>query len=445
MTMPPHNKQKEEQRPVDDEAAERSHGSSANDLQRSLLPLPTSKENKQISEIISTERNYDKWANFIFPHTKTTDLAEIRKHVWDVTLPNGVEATASILITPAKNGKCYTTRSYDVYLALIAFWRDMGMPDTPMNLTLSQIAKKLGMGTGGKDLQIILDELHTLYFTNVSWVLSFQHLSEKNTTTKNQRVLETFNYSTREERGGVLGHGGVTVQFHRTIMENIRNNITTPVNFAARKAIRSSVAKTLYGRMDSILATTPRIERRLDNIVKEFNLTPSRYKHKSQRKILGDLLVRNLHLAELSNLNIMQVEMVETADQSDYKLIFTTSDPSLKKIPKPATKKSAPHLPVVNTDKNVVENLVYHMKELLHVTDPKDDGLYYTLARHYDEVIIWRAIGEFKEMLQSNPKIGKRAAYFTSLVHLTAHRLGREWIKPCGRSCKFRPENLLPL
>ena len=200
--MPPHNQQQKEQLPVDDdEVVERSHGSSVNDLQRSLLPLPTSKENKQISEIISTERNYDKWANFIFPHTKTTDLAEIRKHVWDVTLPSGIEATASILITPAKNGRCYTTRSYDVYLALIAFWRDMGMPDTPMNLTLSQIAKKLGTGTGGKDLQIILDELQTLYFTNVSWVLSFQHLSEKNTTTKNQRVLETFNYSTREEIG----------------------------------------------------------------------------------------------------------------------------------------------------------------------------------------------------------------------------------------------------
>ena len=280
---------------------ERPSKGSVEELQLSLLP---SGESKELSEIISTERNYDRWANFIFPHTKSPDLKEIRKKEWRLELPNGKEGTASILITPAKDGRCYTARTYDVYLALVWFWRELGMPNEPFKLNLSQIARKLEMPTSGKNLKAILNELEVLYFTNVSWVLSFQDITQRFMTTKNQRVLETFNYATLEERGGLSGQSGVTVQFNENIRNNIRNNITTPVNFTARKAIRSSVAKILYGRIDSILASHTRLERRIENLVGELNLTAHRYQHKSQRKVLGEMLIRNLNGLELSNKNI---------------------------------------------------------------------------------------------------------------------------------------------
>jgi hypothetical protein len=73
------------------EAPKHESGSVAG-LQLSLLP---SGEDRVISDIVSTERNYDRWANFIFPHTKSPDLKEIRKKEWDLELPNGKNALAS--------------------------------------------------------------------------------------------------------------------------------------------------------------------------------------------------------------------------------------------------------------------------------------------------------------------------------------------------------------
>ena len=417
---------------------ERPGKGSVEELQLSLLP---SGESKELSEIISTERNYDRWANFIFPHTKSPDLKEIRKKEWRLELPNGKEGTASILITPAKDGRCYTARTYDVYLALVWFWRELGMPNEPFKLNLSQIARKLEMPTSGKNLKAILNELEVLYFTNVSWVLSFQDITQRFMTTKNQRVLETFNYATLEERGGLSGQSGVTVQFNENIRNNIRNNITTPVNFTARKAIRSSVAKILYGRIDSILASHTRLERRIENLVGELNLTAHRYQHKSQRKVLGEMLIRNLNGLELSNKNILTVELSETVDGQDFKLIFKSIPfEDRKKGSKGVAKQADQSVKIINTDPVLIENIVADMTALTG-SNKANLGLYYSIAKHYSENLIHRAIGEFKELMSLNPKISNKSAYFTTVVHVIAHKMGEEWIKPCGSDCRYRPEN----
>jgi hypothetical protein len=324
-----------------------------------------------------------------------------------------------------------------VYLALVWFWREFGMPDEPFNLTLSQIARKLETPTSGKNLNLILNELAVLYDTKVSWVLSFQDKTERHITTKNQRILETFNYARLEERGGILGQSGVTIRFDEIIRLNIRNNVTTPVNFTARKAIRSSVAKILYGRIDSILSTNPKLERRMSNLVSELNLTENRYQHKSQRKVLGELLKRNLDGLELSNLHVLTVELAETSDRFDYKLIFRSTAPSVAKI----TEKKKARLKVQNTDTDVIDGLVFLMQDLVNGGKKDNDGLYYSFAKYYSENMLHRAMGEFKELITLNPKIGKRSAYFTSIVHVTAHKLGLEWIKECGKDCRYRPEN----
>ena len=414
-----------------------SHSSnvSSDELQLSLIP---SSESKELSEIISTERNYDRWANFIFPHTKSPDLKEIRKKEWKLELPNGKKGTASILITPAKDGRCDTARTYDLYLALVWLWREYGMPNEPFRLNLSQIARKLEMPTSGKNLKAILSELEVLYFTNVSWVLSFQDLTQRHMTTKNQRVLETFNYATLEERGGLSGQSGVTLQFNENIRVNIRNNVTTPVNFTARKAIRSSVAKILYGRIDSILATNHKLERRIENLVEELNLTVHRYQHKSQRKVLGDMLIRNLDGLELSNQYILTVQMAETTDQQDFKLIFKSA-PAENKQKEKTTKKQVKKKSIT-VDPEAIEGIVQEMVSITKATN-KNVGLYYTIAKNYPLNLIHRAIGEFKELIDLNPKINNKPAYFTTVVHVVAHRMGEEWIKDCGSECRYRPQN----
>ncbi len=77
-------------------------------------------------------------------------------------------------------------------------------------------------------------------------------------------------------------------------MENIRNSITIPVNFTARKSIKSEVAKTLYNRVDSVLAKMDKYEKTALKIVDELALKASRYQYKSQRKSLLELIQKNL-------------------------------------------------------------------------------------------------------------------------------------------------------
>jgi len=54
-----------------------------------------------------------------------------------------------IEIVPAQDTKSYTTKTYDVFLALIALWKERNMPDDSMDLFLSDIAKKLDLKPSG--------------------------------------------------------------------------------------------------------------------------------------------------------------------------------------------------------------------------------------------------------------------------------------------------------
>ena len=105
-----------------------------------------------------------------------------------------------IEIVPAQDTKSYTTKTYDVFLALIALWKERNMPDDSMDLFLSDIAKKLDLKPSGKALNSILEELRCLEETKISWVFSFQTKNNTEETYKGQRVLSVFNYVKIKER-----------------------------------------------------------------------------------------------------------------------------------------------------------------------------------------------------------------------------------------------------
>lgn len=109
------------------------------DPQKNIIPAADS----QIAEIISAEANYDRWSNFLFPHSKSPDIYGRRTKQWEAKLPDGRVAESMIEVIPAQDAKSYTTKTYDVFLALIALWKERNMPESPMELFLSDIAKKL--------------------------------------------------------------------------------------------------------------------------------------------------------------------------------------------------------------------------------------------------------------------------------------------------------------
>ncbi len=211
----------------------------------------------------------------------------------------------------------------------------------------------------------------------------------------------------------------------------MRKKVTIPVNWTTRKSIKTQIAKTYYNRLDNILAQNTIYIRTGKNLVTDLLLTPSRYKFKSQRKELVEKLRTNLDKKRLSNLKIIQATIEETVDKKDYKIIFKSIND--KKIKQYKCK-----LPIINKDKDVIEYLVDHIGSNIGM-EKENRGLYITFAKHYSENLIFRAVAEFKELISINPKKYKdKQKYFTSIVHTTAHKMGREWILPCDKNCHLR-------
>ena len=107
-------------------------------------------------------------------------------------------------------------------------------------------------------------------------------------------------------------------------MQNILSSVTILVNFTARKAIKSEVSKMRYNRIDSIIDKMDRDEKTGLNLVAESNLTTSRYRYKSQRKTLLEIIQKNLHGIALSSIHAyLCVDVVETTNKQDWKCVFT--------------------------------------------------------------------------------------------------------------------------
>lgn len=403
------------------------------DPQKNIIPSADS----DVAEIISTEANYDRWSNFLFPHSRSAEIYGRRTKQWEAKLPDGRIAESMIEIVPAQDTKSYTTKTYDVFLALIALWKERNMPDEPMELFLSNIAKKLDLKPSGKALNSILEELRCLEETKISWVFSFQTKNNTEETYKGRRVLSVFNYVKIKERS----HGSAvswkcTVRFSDHIMENIRNRVTIPVNFTARKSIKSEVAKALYNRIDSLLAKMDRHEKTAIKLIDELSLKVSRYQYKSQRKAFVELLQKNLDGVPLSSVDaFLCVTLLETSNKQDWKCVFTKQSHSK------ATNTAPRRLIIVNSDADHREYLV----EAINVAiggKKQNSRLYHKFALYYSENLIRRAIGEYKELIK-HWSIQNKQGYFTSLMHTLCHKLNKERIKPCDKNCQYRPENQL--
>lgn len=402
--------------------------------QASLLP-PTTEE---LSSIISSEANYDRWSNFLFPHIKTRGLGETRTR--EITfIHEGQEGKGRIEVVPAGNGKCYTDRTYDVLLAVIVIWKSRGMPDEPMFVSLSEIAKQLDLKATGRVTSFLLEELKKLSRNTISWNFTFETIEFERSSIEDQRILDTFKFTEKKDRQkGLPFESRCQIRLSEHIRNNIRNSVTIPINFAARKSIKSSVAKSIYSRIDNILIKNPIIENTATYIVEHYELTPSRYRYKSQRKALVELLVRNLDGVETSRKGVfLSVRAEETKSGNDWKCIFTTRGQGITQ-----KEKSSHKLPIVNAEESLRDYLVSEISRVVQ-DNGENAGLYHLFALHYSENHIYRAIGEYKEIVFQNPQIKNKKGYFTALVHIIAHKLGMEWVLGCDSNCRYRPENQL--
>jgi len=206
--------------------------------------------------------------------------------------------------------------------------------------------------------------------------------------------LSVFEYTKIKERSpNSTSKSKCKVSFSAHIMENIKNQVTIPVNFKARKSIKSESAKALYNRIDSILSKINKHEKTLLNLVSELGLTKTRYQFKSQRKSLAEVFKKNLNNLPLSLPQyFLSVEVVLTNDKTDYKCVFT-------KYSKGKKQQTQPRLEIINKDKDHRQYLVDLMIQTIGFEN-KNLKLYHLFALHYTENHITRALGEYKELIK---------------------------------------------
>jgi len=395
----------------------------------------------ELQEIIRPEQNLEKWSDFLFPHPKTPGLNQPRGKEWEIVLPNEEVGVASIRVEPSTAHQGYTTRTYDVYLALVRIWEQRGKPVEPFNTSMAEVCKILELPTNGKNLKLIEEEGNRLLKTNISWTLAYK-IDKDLHTVKNQQILDTFDYSSMSERFDRSNKFEKTcnVKFHRKILENLLLNNTIPVNFTTRKSITSPISKVLYSKVDKILYSSKRpYSRTISNLVRDLNLTEGRYKYLSQRKTLAEKLESSLNGKLLSNMSKLVVKIELTAKGDDWKCTFS-SNLTAKKLSEP--KKKTPK--ILNTDPSIIENIVYQIVSIVG-HEKENIALYTKFARHYSENLIMRAIGEYKERIHQ-AGVKNQPAMFTSIVHRLVHELKYEWINDCqkdGKICKYQQQELL--
>jgi len=402
------------------------------DPQLNMIPAT----DHEIGQLIVAEANYDRWSNFLFPHSKSNDIYGRRKRQWSVTLPDGVEKSAQIEVIPAQDEKSYTTKSYDVFLAVTEIWKSRGMTDNVMEIHLGDIAKILDLKENGRVVNMIMEELRCLHDTKVSWIFSFHSSDTKEDTYKNQRVLDTFDYVQKSERNHGKTKTTCSIRLSEHIRLNIKNKITIPVNFAARKKIRSSIAKALYSRLDNLLIQNPIYERRALGLIEDLNINPGRYLYKSQRKILLQTLKKNLNGAEMSQIGCyIYVDIEETLDKTDWKCIFRTN----YSLPQLACDEPLENAQPISKNNIYLFDLIE--KEIGFCA--KYTETYQLFSLTYEKSFILQVIKEWQETTNHNTAIENKQKYFVSLMHHTVHKRGLNWIHSCGKQCKYRPENML--
>jgi hypothetical protein len=220
------------------------------------------------------------------------------------------------------------------------------------------------------------------------------------------------------------------VTFHEHIVQNLIAGITKPINFHTILSIKNEGATALYTHLDIVLSSKNLWERTAQNLINDLHLTGERYQSKRTRKAKVEEWVKELDGKLLSH-GKLSLTIEQTADGSDWKLVA-------RRIPKKTTNR-LPRKPV---------NPPELRQELLELIDGVIGGmdthkrLYELFVASYDASIIRQAVSEYKVDV-INPREPRRV--FTAILHRLIHVRGKDWIKPCTKNCKFRPENSLPL
>lgn len=400
--------------------------------------IPISKD--EIESIVRPELNIEKWSNFIFPPKRARGLDQPRQKNWTIKLPDQSNVDASLKVVPSTDNHSLISEDYNAYIAIVIIWKKKGCPEKPMKVSYREILRETGIKMSGQNAEKLHNSLDRLYSTKLEWKCSFRTKSVEQVTVKNQRILKEFDYAKLKERRLAKGDQlrfvrSCQIQLDPKIQKNILENVTIPVNWESRKQIHSDTAAAYFGRLAIRLHTQGGIDEQTAlNILRDLGMDhlPEYAQYKARRKRFLERTIKKHIDGKALVDSVIQYQVLETADGNDWKgrACLVPNGNSMKRG------QVSRKLPFVNGDKT--EYLVQLIGEIVGGLE-KNRGLYTTFAATYPEGVIHRALHEFKE--ERTGRSGSLQKFFTIKMHSTAHNMGYDWIKPCTKKCKHRPEH----
>lgn len=323
----------------------------------------TAPDEAPLSEMVYAELNLEKWSIWEPSSTKTKRQLEPRVFQRERSLADGSHVTASVQIEPTTRGQL-TTRDQKVYYVLLKMWDDAGRPDTPVRFSLQKIAGLLGEEWGRHAHRTISDSLLRLRGVLFVWENSYFDKA----TGEHLELLDTFNILSdltiaRRTKKVHATTAMCEFQFHRQLLKSLHANYTTPLLLDTILGLRSEIAQILYPRLDLFLADKSHYERRTKELFEDLGLRGETYRHRSARKRVLELALRELQGAPLTTGRIVSATVEPTKDNLDFKIVVhkgsarkpgrprkvlaeaSAPTSAAKKTRKPPPKDAAPHTP----------------------------------------------------------------------------------------------------
>jgi len=368
--------------------------------------------------LVFAEANMERYYQMWLPVNRNHHLLHIER---TIPLPSKVPGNErKIVITPAVGYSAYNITTKNVFYALTIIWLTKGMPTEPWQISLSAIARQMGKSLGKKVLAEIKHQLNTLAFTNTRFVDCFEIKNTDGETEEeeqNLKILSTYNPKTRKDKNGKTISGGAMVQFDDVVLNSLRSGNVIPANVQTMISISCPISAFVYMKYDNILCSlitkneSPIREITIDNLLIAMSLEDdTRFTYPSWKKELAERIAKHLQGACLSTEGVTlkitpaltsAAVRAEAAGEPapEYKLIFEA-------IGEPKKHREGA-MEVINPP-YVIESMVNQMIEICgQIQDPvKTTRTFTHMARVYPHHVIYRAISETKDAVQSGNRKG---------------------------------------
>ena len=384
--------------------------------------------------IARNEYNLERWSYFLFPHSKTTGLDDLRRLITERRETAAGCEIKYIEVTPRIGKKAFTNRTYTTLLALILLWYENQTADGSFRIHLSDIAKKKRIDhNAGNNLKRIWDDLYSLKTTAIDFASTFIDSDGLENSLKSVSILSALELEPKTDNPRDRYISGA---FSEPIITNLKNEKTNPKNLSSILEIDTEIGQILYRYIDTKIYGNNVFEKASAALFYDLFGDAKRYDWLSRRKQVLEYHINQINGSVLSSGKLLSVFLSDTADKKDIKIVCTSSAKNLPNRKRVSVK-------VANTDKTTIDGLAAAIQEAVGtVNDPNWISWTKFLARSYSGVLIFRAIAEFNEAVRhGHEEIEHRGPFFTALFHRMVHKTDARWVGDCSVRCNKRPKN----